>query len=67
VICRSDVVQTRHLLGRAVNPEPWRYLDGNEILWETGRFFDAYGAPLSDDEPSTTMQYDEGWQGKRVL
>ena len=63
----SEGIQARYLLGRAVNPEPWRYLDRNEILWEAWRFFNAYGAPLSDDEPSTMMQYDEGWQGKGVL
>jgi len=57
-----------YLDGRSpVNLEPWRYLDGNEILWETWRFFNAYGAPPPDHEPSTVMQYDEGWERKGVL
>jgi hypothetical protein len=66
-ICTSEGTQARYLLGCTVNSEPWRHLDGNEIIWETGRFFNACGAPLFNEEPSAMTQYDEGWQGKGIL
>ena len=67
MICASEGIHARYLLGRAANPGPRRYIDGNEIIWKTGRFFKAYGAPLSDDKPSAMAQHDERWLAKGVL
>lgn len=60
-ICASEDIQGLSLLGCAADPGSWGYFDGNEVVWETRRFIEAYGAPLLDDMPSVMTQHDEGW------